>query len=71
MDSFMIKKTVKETKKGTTITIDIKRTDKASSTISGDLDEVIEELKSRAEEANTVDLCDGIDSILHISPENK
>ena len=67
----MIKKTVRETKKGATITIDIKRTDKASSTISGNLDEIIEGLKSRAEEANTVEVCNGIDSILHISPENK
>lgn len=44
-DNFTVTKTEKETKTGKTITIDIKRTDSASKNISGDIDEVIAELK--------------------------
>ena len=44
-DNFTIKKTENETKNGKTITIDIKRTDSESTTISGDIESVVEQLK--------------------------
>lgn len=44
-DKFTVLKTEKETKNGKTITIDIKRTDSESTTISGDIESVVEQLK--------------------------
>lgn len=44
-ENFTIKKTEKETKNGKTITIDIKRTDSESTTISGDIESVVKQLK--------------------------
>lgn len=48
-DNFTVTKTEKETKTGKTITIDIKRNDNGSKTISGDIEEVVAELKQLAE----------------------
>lgn len=48
-DSFTVLKTEKKTKSGKTITIDIKRTDSTSNTISGDIEEVVAELKKLTE----------------------
>lgn len=48
-DNFTVTKTEKETKTGKTITIDIKRNDNESKTISGDIEEVVAELKQLAE----------------------
>lgn len=48
-DNFTVTKTEKETKTGKTITIDIKRNDNGSKTISGDVEEVVAELKQLAE----------------------
>lgn len=42
---FVITQTEKETKNGKTITIEMKRECKTSSTIDGNIDEVIEKLK--------------------------
>ena len=44
-DNFTVTKTEKETKTGRTITIDIKRNDNGSRTISGDIENVVAELK--------------------------
>ena len=44
-DNFTVTRTEKETKSGKTITIDIKRSDDNSKTISGDIDAVVQELK--------------------------
>ncbi len=49
-ENFVVSKKVKETKTGTTITIDIKKTNENSTTISGDIEEVVEELKKLTEE---------------------
>ena len=49
-DNFIVKKTEKETKNGKTIIIDIKRADSESSTISGDIESVVEQLKQRKNE---------------------
>ncbi len=43
--NFTVSKKVKETKTGTTITIDIKKTDTDTSIISGDIEQVVDELK--------------------------
>lgn len=48
-DNFTVTKTEKETKTGKTITIDIKRTDSNSRTISGDIEDVVAELKKLTE----------------------
>ena len=48
-DSFTVTKTEKETKSGKTITIDIKRNDNGSKTVSGDIEEVVAELKRLTE----------------------
>ena len=48
-DNFTVTRTEKETKTGKTITIDIKRTDSASNTISGDIEEVVADLKKLTE----------------------
>lgn len=48
-DKFTVVKTEKETKNGKTITIDIKRTEGSSNTISGDIESVVEELKQMKE----------------------
>ena len=47
-DNFTITKTERETKDGKTITIDIKRTNEGSTTISGDIEKVVAELKEIA-----------------------
>lgn len=44
-NNFTVTKTEKETKTGKTITIDIKRTDDRKRTISGNIEEVVAELK--------------------------
>lgn len=49
-ENFVVSKKVKETKSGTTITIDIKKTNENTTTISGDIEEVVEELKKLTEE---------------------
>ncbi len=49
-ENFVVNKKVKETKTGTTITIDIKKTNENTTTISGDIEEVVEELKKLTEE---------------------
>ena len=48
-DNFTVTKTEKETKTGRTITIDIKRNDNGSKTISGDIENVVAELKKLTE----------------------
>ena len=48
-DNFTVTKTEKETKTGRTITIDIKRNDNGSRTISGDIENVVAELKKMTE----------------------
>lgn len=48
-DNFTVTKIEKETKTGKTITIDIKRSDDGSKTISGNIEEVVAELKQLAE----------------------
>lgn len=48
-DNFTVTKTEKETKTGRTITIDIKRNDNGSETVSGDIEEVVAELKRLTE----------------------
>ena len=48
-DNFTVTKTEKETKTGRTITIDIKRNDNGSKTISGDIGNVVAELKKMTE----------------------
>ena len=48
-ENFTVTKTEKETKTGKTITIDIKRNDNGSMTISGDIENVVAELKKLTE----------------------
>ena len=48
-DNFTVTKTEKENKTGRTITIDIKRNDNGSKTISGDIENVVAELKKMTE----------------------
>ena len=48
-DKFTVTKTEKETKTGRTITIGIKRNDNGSKTISGDIENVVAELKKLTE----------------------
>lgn len=48
-DNITVTKTEKETKTGRTITIDIKRSDNGSKTISGDIENVVAELKKLTE----------------------
>ena len=48
-ENFTVTKTEKETKTGKTITIDIKRNDSGSKTVSGDIEEVVAELKRLTE----------------------
>ncbi len=48
-DNFTVTKTEKETKTGKTITIDIKRNGNGSKTISGDIKDVVAELKKLTE----------------------
>lgn len=42
---FTVTKKVKETKDGTTITVDIKKVYSTSTTISGDIEDVVDEIK--------------------------
>lgn len=49
-EKFVVSKKVKETKSGTTITIDIKKTNDNSTIISGDIEEVVGELKKLTED---------------------
>ena len=51
-DNFTVTKTEKETKTGRTITIDIKRNDNGSKTISGDIEDVVAELKQLSDQKN-------------------
>jgi len=51
-DNFTVTKTEKGTKTGRTITIDIKRNDNGSKTISGDIEDVVAELKQLADQNN-------------------
>lgn len=46
---FTVTKQVKETKSGTKITIDIKKTSPNATTISGNIEDVIAELNARLE----------------------
>lgn len=48
-ENFTVSKTVKETKTGTTITIDIKKVKENTTTISGDIEQVVDELKKLTE----------------------
>lgn len=50
-ENFTVTRTEKETKRGKTITIDIKRTED-SDTISGDVEKVVAELKQLSEQKN-------------------
>ncbi len=43
-DNFTVSKKIKETKSGTTIIIDIKKSKENPTTISGDIEDVVEEL---------------------------
>lgn len=47
-ENFTVTRTEKETKTGKTITIDIKRSDDGSKTISGNIEDVVAELKQLA-----------------------
>ena len=49
VDNFTVTTTEKETKTGKTITIDIKRNDNGSKTISGNIEDVVAELKKLTE----------------------
>lgn len=46
---FTVAKKVKETQNGTTITVDIKKASTNTTTISGDIGDVIEKLKAQLE----------------------
>ncbi len=46
---FTVTKKVKETKSGTTITVDIKKASTNTTTISGNIEDVIAELNARLE----------------------
>ena len=51
-ENFTVTRTEKETKRGKTITIDIKRTEGGGNTISGDVEKVVAELKQLSDQKN-------------------